>query len=280
MSHHRLKSAKKNRILGKELHITAIVQKRPRSIYSMYHTSATNIHASLFAIIILRMTHNTECLFCRVSQHGRCQYIPVAPQQEQRDIVQGSSKKPHNVDSFPLILALQLAFILFFKHTFIPKLCVIKIQFLSNWTHVFLKVRSRNTEACFLNARKLCYVTHITTLSAHQIRIMGKWWVSIIWRETVANYCKYCRVIYLEWLRETLKTVRDSKRTEHKFYCINVITIESTKYGSIWLRIGTSDELLWTHQWSSGFHKTRGISWLGEELLASQEKLYSMELVS
>ena len=52
MSHHRLKSVK-NRMLGKELHITGIVHKRPRSVYSMYRTCATNIHASLCAIIIL-----------------------------------------------------------------------------------------------------------------------------------------------------------------------------------------------------------------------------------
>jgi hypothetical protein len=31
--------------------------------------------------------------------------------------------------------------------------------------------------------------------------------------------------------------------------------------------------------WTFGFHKTRGISWLAEDLLACQEELCSMELV-
>jgi len=34
------------------------------------------------------------------------------------------------------------------------------------------------------------------------------------------------------------------------------------------------------HQWTFGFHKRRGISWLVEWLLVSQERIYSMELVS
>jgi hypothetical protein len=38
--------------------------------------------------------------------------------------------------------------------------------------------------------------------------------------------------------------------------------------------------LLWMQQWTFGFHKTRGISWLADDLLASQEALCSMELVS
>jgi len=38
--------------------------------------------------------------------------------------------------------------------------------------------------------------------------------------------------------------------------------------------------LLWVRWWTSGFHKMWGISWLAEELLASQEGLCSMELVT
>jgi hypothetical protein len=37
--------------------------------------------------------------------------------------------------------------------------------------------------------------------------------------------------------------------------------------------LGTSVGLLWKPQWTFGFHKMRGISWLSEELLASQEAL-------
>jgi hypothetical protein len=44
----------------------------------------------------------------------------------------------------------------------------------------------------------------------------------------------------------------------------------------IWLRIGTGDGLLWMRQWTFGFHKMRGISWLAEDPLASQEGLCSM----
>jgi hypothetical protein len=46
--------------------------------------------------------------------------------------------------------------------------------------------------------------------------------------------------------------------------------------GSIWLRIGTSEQLLWTRQWTFGFHKILGISWVAAQLAASQEGLSSM----
>jgi hypothetical protein len=49
--------------------------------------------------------------------------------------------------------------------------------------------------------------------------------------------------------------------------------------GFIWLRIGTSGALLRTRQWTFGFHKRWGISWLAEWLSASQEGLCSRELV-
>jgi hypothetical protein len=46
--------------------------------------------------------------------------------------------------------------------------------------------------------------------------------------------------------------------------------------GSGW---GTCDGLLFTRQWTFGFRKTWGISWLPEEVLVSQAGLSSMELV-
>jgi hypothetical protein len=50
--------------------------------------------------------------------------------------------------------------------------------------------------------------------------------------------------------------------------------------GFIWLRMGKSGELSWTHQQTFEFHKIWGISWLAEQLLASQDGLFSMKLVS
>ena len=45
--------------------------------------------------------------------------------------------------------------------------------------------------------------------------------------------------------------------------------------GSIWLRIGADGVLLWMWLWTFRFHK---ISWLAEDLLASQKGLCSVEL--
>ena len=39
------------------------------------------------------------------------------------------------------------------------------------------------------------------------------------------------------------------------------------------------NRLLWTRQWTFGFHKMRGISWLAEELSVCQEGLCCMDLV-
>jgi hypothetical protein len=47
--------------------------------------------------------------------------------------------------------------------------------------------------------------------------------------------------------------------------------------GSIWLRTGTGGELLWMRLWTFGFHKMRGISWVAQDVLASQEGLCCME---
>jgi len=49
--------------------------------------------------------------------------------------------------------------------------------------------------------------------------------------------------------------------------------------GFIWLRKGTTGGLLRTQQWTFGFHKRRGISWLSEWLLACQGGHCWMELV-
>jgi hypothetical protein len=46
------------------------------------------------------------------------------------------------------------------------------------------------------------------------------------------------------------------------------------------LRIGTGGRLLWMRWWTFGFRKMRGVSWLGEELLAYQEGLCYVELGS
>ena len=46
----------------------------------------------------------------------------------------------------------------------------------------------------------------------------------------------------------------------------------------ICLMIGTGGGLLWVMWWTFAFHKTRGISWVCEDLLASQERLCPMEL--
>jgi hypothetical protein len=59
-------------------------------------------------------------------------------------------------------------------------------------------------------------------------------------------------------------------KTGCSFYSLRVIS----------LRIGTGGGLLWVRWWTFGFHKMRGISWLADNLLASQEGLCCVELVS
>jgi hypothetical protein len=44
-----------------------------------------------------------------------------------------------------------------------------------------------------------------------------------------------------------------------------------------WLGIGICGGRLWVRWGTFGFHKTRGISWLAANQLASQEGLCSME---
>jgi hypothetical protein len=50
--------------------------------------------------------------------------------------------------------------------------------------------------------------------------------------------------------------------------------------GFIWLNIRTGGRLLWRLLWTFRFHKRQGISWLAEQLLASEEGLCSMNLVN
>jgi len=49
--------------------------------------------------------------------------------------------------------------------------------------------------------------------------------------------------------------------------------------GCIWLSIQIAGGLLWTRRWTYELHKRRGISWLAEWVLASQQGLCSIELV-
>jgi hypothetical protein len=45
-------------------------------------------------------------------------------------------------------------------------------------------------------------------------------------------------------------------------------------FGFVWLRIGNSGRLLWTRQWTFGFHKRRTFSCLAERLIASEEPCF------
>jgi hypothetical protein len=64
------------------------------------------------------------------------------------------------------------------------------------------------------------------------------------------------------------------------------IRMDQRKYGrKVWtgficFRIGTSGRLLWRRQWTFGFHKRLRTSWLAEWLLASQEGLCPIDIVS
>jgi len=48
--------------------------------------------------------------------------------------------------------------------------------------------------------------------------------------------------------------------------------------GFSWLRTGTRGGLLWTRQWTFGFHRRQGSFWKDELLSDSQEGLSSIEL--
>ena len=47
--------------------------------------------------------------------------------------------------------------------------------------------------------------------------------------------------------------------------------------GSSWLRIGTSGGHLWMRWWTFGFYEMRGIYWLADNRLGSEEGFCSME---
>jgi len=51
----------------------------------------------------------------------------------------------------------------------------------------------------------------------------------------------------------------------------------SLRTGLISLRAHTPSGLLWIRWWTFGLHKLQGISWLAEELLASQEDVGFVE---
>lgn len=50
--------------------------------------------------------------------------------------------------------------------------------------------------------------------------------------------------------------------------------------GLIWHTIGVRVGLLWVREWTLGLHKMRHTFWLAEELLASQEGMCSMHIVT
>jgi hypothetical protein len=56
--------------------------------------------------------------------------------------------------------------------------------------------------------------------------------------------------------------------------------VDGSIFKWIWLRIKTDGEVLYMRQWTFGSHNMRGISWLVEDLFASQEGLCFMELIS
>jgi hypothetical protein len=56
--------------------------------------------------------------------------------------------------------------------------------------------------------------------------------------------------------------------------------VKQQRTGFIWLWIGSSGALLWTRRWTFGFHKRWMNFWLAERLSASQEGLYSINIVN
>jgi hypothetical protein len=86
-----------------------------------------------------------------------------------------------------------------------------------------------------------------------------------------------CRILV-----EKSEGQRHPWRTRCRWYDNSRIELQAVWTGAwtglIWLRIGTGGGVLWMRQRSSGFHKMRGISWLAEGLLASQEGLSCVDL--
>jgi hypothetical protein len=79
------------------------------------------------------------------------------------------------------------------------------------------------------------------------------------------------RVLVGRQLRRPRRRWEDSIKMDHQHMGCGAWT------GLIWLRVGTGGGHLWMRQWTCGFHKTLGISWLAENQLASPEGLCSME---
>ena len=77
------------------------------------------------------------------------------------------------------------------------------------------------------------------------------------------------RVTYRVWWWDLKRQFGRLRRNEWKtLYCILKKPVERAWARLMWLRTVTSAEPFWIGQWTFGFHKTRKISWLGEELSA------------
>ena len=85
----------------------------------------------------------------------------------------------------------------------------------------------------------------------------GFWWTGLVERDHFENLCLEGRII-LKWI---------SKKWDVEAWT-----------GVISLRIGTGGERLWMRKWTFRFREMRGISWLAEDLLPSQDWLCSVEL--
>jgi len=83
---------------------------------------------------------------------------------------------------------------------------------------------------------------------------------------TEYNDCPFPKLVYFYWLYIGHTPL---KQTVPFVWKINFVVTFPTWVGG----------LLWMRWWVSGFHKRWRISWLGESLLASQERICSMELI-
>jgi hypothetical protein len=86
-----------------------------------------------------------------------------------------------------------------------------------------------------------------------------------------------CRGIWCGNLRERDRSGDPDVDGRIIFEWIFKMWIVGERTESDWLRIGTGGGHLWVRWWTFGFHKTRGISWLSANQLASEEGLCSME---